>query len=579
MKEILFKKGLQLIALMVLGVVALSCKSDDTDARYVLWYPDTTQITYDEDEWSYKVLTDELTGTTIIPIYMGYGALQLGVEYTSSGELNCGDWSWISSDESVAVVSSDGVVYPVGEGIATIEVAILPSEESATSCRDQIIISVDDKLTIAEEITVTSALNTVYEGGYRLQLTGAVSKTFTDPVNGTDATYNTFKWHSSNPSIADIDDHTGIVTTSWLPRDEVSVDFFATAVDGSDVVGSTTIKVINAIAPDSIVFSASTLALDGGYLPQNWGTFQIAHTLYPADATSGLVEWTSSNENVIKIHDGGYVEFVGGFADNVTITAQCYGSEQEAQVITVSVAAGYFYENFLQDPRYEYDFTIKDWVYNSDYADFYDEYNEYLFMWGMQSNGFNQSDDFAVNWFSDGYLQFSTWSSGDSERGDMMCTQTEQMGMNTAFPYFVMHLDKISGVYPNITSGQGMNFDITAYDNGNLYYPGLKYALHQLFDIDDYTQFLFMDIREIVSTVDDELVYMSDYIPSGVGEEFIPWNFNMAHTGLGDTGGDPVLYNVYAVFSLPADTNINEYIEEYKKTWVNPDPTIATKGL
>ncbi len=566
MKDIL-KRVLLLLPLASVLLTAASCSEDDTADRYVLWFPDTTEITYDQTEWADKVYTETLTGYTVIPIYKGYGALQLGVEYTSSGELNVGDWAWSSSDESVAVVNSDGTVYPVGVGQTTIEVAILPSESSADTCRDWIIVTVAESLVLAEEITITVPNNatTVYEGGYSIQLAAEVTKTSSDPLMGNDATYNTFRWSSSNEGIASIDESTGVVTTKSIPISPIDVEFFATTVDGSGVSTSTSLSVIAAIAPDAIYFSDKTMALDGGVLARNIGTFTLEHEMIPADATPGLIEWTSSNESVLTVSEGGVVNFTGAFGYDVTITASCYGSD-EVEKITVSVPAGYFFEDFSLD--------------KGDYATDggKDELGLVRWLWGPQTNGTNQDTDGGVTcqWTEgvDGrmFMKFTSWTQAETERADMMCTQVNDMGLNTTYPFVVWHLDNVDVLNADNSPNQGFNFDIMDTTDGISTYPGGKttqYTTYKEFG-DKTTLFIVMDIREICDTNSD--LYLIDFLPTAVNEEWLPAAFNMAHTGLGKNGGDPTTYNFYSVFSLASTTQVESYLEEYMETWENPDP-------
>lgn len=549
---------------MVALLMQISCKEESLDERYMLWFPDTTEIVYDETEWSEKIYTETLTGYTVIPIYMGYGALQLDVEYTSRGELNCGDWNWSSSDESVAVVDSNGAVYPVGVGETVIEVAILPSESSATSCRDWIKITVDDALVLAEEITVTSPQTTVYEGGYTLQLTAEVSKTATDPVKGNDATYNTFKWWSSNPSVASIDRETGILTTHSIVGSSMSVQFWAEAVDGTGVSNYIELDIIAAVAPDAVYFSESTKALDGGLLAVNTGTFYLEHTMVPADATPGLIKWTSSNEDILVVSESGKVEFTGQFGYDITITASCMNSD-EVESITVSVPAGYFSEDFKLDKG----------NYAVDKG--YDELGNLRWLWGPQTNAYNQNTDGGVQceWKEgvDGvmFMQFSTWTStSDKERGDIMCTQVGDMGLNTAFPYVVIHLDNIDNIYADYTPGQAYYFDIQDTTDGVTTTPCYHTFDFEVYkDFDFFTHFIVLDIRE--QSYGDYAVL--DFLPTSVSEEWITSAFNMGHAGLAITPNtEPITFNLYRVFSLSATTDPASYLEEYMKTWVNPDP-------
>ncbi|MFR9529029.1 MAG: Ig-like domain-containing protein [Rikenellaceae bacterium] len=558
----IFKRVLLLLPLLGVLFSHISCSEDTTDERYMLWFPDTTEIVYDTDEWADKSYTETLTGYTVLPLYMGYGKLELDVKYTSSGELNCGDWNWSSSDESVATVDSNGTVYLVGAGEAVIEVAILPSESSASSCRDQIKITVAESLVLAEEITVTSPLVSAPESGYTFQLTAEVTKTATDPVMGNDATYNTFKWWSSNPSVASIDSDTGLVTTHSIVGDYMYVEFWAVAVDGTGATDCANIKITPAVKPEAIYFSDSTMALDGGLLAVNTGTFYLEHTMVPEDASPSLIEWTSSNEAVLKVSEGGKLEFTGQFGYDITITAQCYGSD-EVESITVSVPAGYFSENFALD--------LGDFATDGGY----DDMSIVRWMWGPQTNSYNQDTDGGVtfDWIEgvDGvhFMQITTWTSGTAERGDLMCTQTEDMGLNTSYPYVVWHIDNMAAVYPDYGVSQSYNFDIQDTTDGITTYPGAKTTDVETYkDFDDMTMFVVMDLRNIYNGD----CYLIDYLPTSVSEEWTPTAFNMAHTGLGYNNGNPLSYNLYRVFSLSSSTDIATYLEEYMETWVNPDP-------
>ena len=100
--------------------------------------------------------------------------------------------TWVSSDESIATVDSNGAVTAVGEGSATITA-------TADGVWDMCQITVVNRV---ESVTLSSDAETM-EPGDTLPLTVTISPN--------DATYQTVRWSSSDTSVATVDS-SGLVT-------------------------------------------------------------------------------------------------------------------------------------------------------------------------------------------------------------------------------------------------------------------------------------------------------------------------------------------------------------------------------
>ena len=105
------------------------------------------------------------------------------------------------------------------------------------------------------------------------------------------ATNKCVTWTSSDPNIATINPDSGIV----LAQNEGNVTMFATAQDGSGVVGTYNLTVLPRIYADSMTISPNTATM---YVKGQKG---FCATIYPENTTSKTVRWHSEDHNIAEV--------------------------------------------------------------------------------------------------------------------------------------------------------------------------------------------------------------------------------------------------------------------------------------
>ncbi len=537
-----FKNIIGYLAAATTLLLGYSCTEDEGHERYVLKFADSVTITYPA-EWIPKVEYDA-SMNKYIPLYMGCEPLDLDYVYTveDGHEINTDTWEWYSNDTSVVEIDADGIVYPVGAGTTTVYVKALATQVGAEQY-DILTITVAEKLVKATEITV-SGTNYTFEGGCNLTLTAAVTKTATDPLFGSDVTYKNVTWYSSNPSVADIDEYTGVITTGYIPGglESLWIDFYAVAVDGSGTEGKLAVELRSAVPPTDVYWDATTLGFDGKRFSWNSYGFTINYTMEPAQGTPNLISWTSSDPDAVTVtpnyEDGtAYVEFLG-YTTSVTITATCEFSGN-SQEITFSIPSGYYYENFSNfATSYGTENLGDQW---------YDEENECL-----QRIADDQSS--TVNGTYTIYC-----------RSDMSLSNKSMAGFNSSYPIFAIRMWDVLQ-YEYCTS---RNFFInwawyTTYDdaareeNVTETYRSNEYTHYYKLN-DNSQQFIVWDMSQEI------LMGQYAWYPSGP-DYVIPGTFTIRYQDLVSSTDDsdlfPFTFQVYEFRTFQSTDELETYITD-----------------
>lgn len=233
------------------------------------------------------------------------------------------DVAFLTSNEKVATVDADGTVHGVSVGEATIT-CTLPIGFGPNST---VIIQVIPEVIKAETLTLTNTTDLGEEGKIyvtdEIQLKGEIM-----PLNHT---YDRLIWYSSDEKIATVDEN-GLV--HCLAVGDVTIS--AVTTDRSGVKGSIDLHIEAYIAAESLTIEpvADPVCLIGGPVTLNVSYF-------PAGATLGSVEWTSSDETIATVHRG--VVTPTGFG-NVTIIGTCVETGEQAQV-NIEIPAGWYVWN------------------------------------------------------------------------------------------------------------------------------------------------------------------------------------------------------------------------------------------
>ena len=198
--------------------------------------------------------------------------------------------TWSSSNTAVATVSSAGVVTGVTMGTTVIRAALASDPTVYAEC------DVTIRIIPVTGISLDKYSMTILLGS-NAQLTAAII-----PSN---ATYRQYSWSSDNPLVATVST-TGLVT-SVAPG---SAYIKATTIDGFEASCYVTV----AIPATGVSISPAAVSLDAGDM------YFLTATVFPENVGNPGLVWTSSNEDVVTVTQGGLIRAVGS-GRTVTITA------------------------------------------------------------------------------------------------------------------------------------------------------------------------------------------------------------------------------------------------------------------
>lgn len=196
---------------------------------------------------------------------------------------------WESSDESVATVTSSGVIRAKGAGNATIIVTTVDGGYSA-SCN----------------VNVYTAVTGVTLSADRVEIPKGEKRILTATIEPADAQNQELTWTSSNTDVVRVDAITGQVTGRTTGTAKITV----TTADGG-FSDSCIVEVVQLAT--GVTLSFSSISLEAGK------TKTISASVTPSSATYKTVTWTSSNEKIAKVNSAGKVTAIS--AGSVTITA------------------------------------------------------------------------------------------------------------------------------------------------------------------------------------------------------------------------------------------------------------------
>lgn len=224
--------------------------------------------------------------------------------------------SWKSSDESVATVSSVGMVTLKKEGSVTITVKSGDGRVSKTASFTVVKDGGEDNNVYATDIDV-AGLPDFFEVGDTFKLTGTVV-----PSN---ATNKNVSWSSSDESVATITSNgdvelkkAGTVTFSVKSGDNVVTKQLTVTVTEKDTtVYATDVEVAG--------------------MPNNFNvgdTFKLTGTVKPDNATNKDVTWKSSDESIATVDAEGNVELKAEGEVKITVTS---GDKIASRQFTITV--------------------------------------------------------------------------------------------------------------------------------------------------------------------------------------------------------------------------------------------------
>ena len=306
------------------------------------------KITVEKEIIQLKTIT-----ITNAPAELEKGAqVQLGIKYIPDNTTQSKSVEWKTSDASVAVVSSTGLVTAKKTGTVTITAV----SKADSSIQSKVTIKVLSHIT---DVTVTGPSGTLYtDTKYK----------FTAKITPDDTTDNkTVIWSVSDSNIAQIATDG---TLSFKKAGTVDVIATVKATSSNTIIKKLTVtgvkKVINV---SSVALDKTTVNLKKGE------TVKLNATVAPADADNKEVTYTSSNSAVAKVDNTGLVTALSSGEAVITVitkdgskTASCkvaVAKETEPLAITVtSKISGNDYTFTANATGGNKDYTYKFIVYN-----------------------------------------------------------------------------------------------------------------------------------------------------------------------------------------------------------------------
>ena len=221
---------------------------------------------------------------------------------------------WSSGTTSVATVDSSGNVTPVAAGNTTITATATLADGSASVATVKLVV-----IKPVTGITITSPVgNTI-----------SANTTLTAACTPGDATTQTVRWYTSDPSVATINSSTGAL----VPMSQGPVTITAVANDGSGVKGTIDLTVAyNEVA-------SITLAVPGGVnkdaIPVGGGNVALTATVAPGDALKQNLTWTTTNTRIATVSTSGVVTPKG--PGKVIVIASSNDGSQVVGTITLKI--------------------------------------------------------------------------------------------------------------------------------------------------------------------------------------------------------------------------------------------------
>ena len=199
---------------------------------------------------------------------------------------------WESSDESVATVTSSGVIRAKSAGNATI-LATTEDGSFSASCNVTVYVAVSGVTLSADSVSIPK--------GEKRILTATIAPA--------DALNQELTWTSSNETVARVDAVTGQITGRTKGTAKITV----TTADGG-YTDSCIVEVVQLAT--GVTLSFSSVSLEAGK------TKTISASVAPSSASDKTVTWSSSNEKIAKVSSSGKITAVAAGTATITATSK-----------------------------------------------------------------------------------------------------------------------------------------------------------------------------------------------------------------------------------------------------------------
>ena len=314
------------------------------------------KITVEKEIIQLKTIT-----ITNAPAELEKGAqVQLGIKYIPDNTTQSKSVEWKTSDASVAVVSSTGLVTAKKTGTVTITAV----SKADSSIQSKVTIKVLSHIT---DVTVTGPSGTLYtDTKYK----------FTAKITPDDTTDNkTVTWSVSDSNIAQIATDG---TLSFKKAGTVDVIATVKATSSNTVIKKLTVTGVKR------VINVSSVALDKTTVNLKKGeTVKLNATVAPADADNKEVTYTSSNSAVAKVDNTGLVTALSSGEAVITVTTKDGSKTASCKVTVAKETEPLAITVTSKISGNDYTFTANATGGNKDYTYKFIVYNRTTNSWGL----------------------------------------------------------------------------------------------------------------------------------------------------------------------------------------------------
>ena len=223
--------------------------------------------------------------------------------------------SWTTSDETKAIVSTNGVVTALAEG--TVEIKCMANDGSGISA--SCTFNITDPVVLVTSISLSSTTLTLDKGSEVTLLANVL------PEN---ADNKSVSWSTSNSSVATVTSDGCVKAVS-----AGTATIKCQANDGSGVYASCTVKVNEPVVSDikvtSITLGASSLQLN------IYEEYTLTYSVLPENATNKSVSITSSNTDVATVSASGVIAAKNAGKTIITVSANDGSGKSASCEVTV----------------------------------------------------------------------------------------------------------------------------------------------------------------------------------------------------------------------------------------------------
>jgi uncharacterized protein YjdB len=215
---------------------------------------------------------------------------------------------WSSNDPAIAKVDQSGLITAVSVGETMITVT---SRDGKVVASAKVIVEQPQP----QEIPVTR-IDFVDGNYYKLDTVNNRNVQLNVQVNPSNASNKSVTWSSSNPNVATVDSR-GYVTAIAPGEAVITV----TSADGK--ISNSARVVVEEPKPQEIPVNSITFVGGTMYVldTETNKTAQLRVEINPSDATNKSVRWSSSNPNVAKVDDNGFVTAIAPGQTTITVAS------------------------------------------------------------------------------------------------------------------------------------------------------------------------------------------------------------------------------------------------------------------